>query len=166
MTARTGEQNNILLAFRLLSHTLEHIVSLRHEKREFFFTWSDSSQTAPMPYQQPLAVDPELEEILRVRSRSAQIEVYGSIHSHLYAFRQLCSRSMTVAVDQHDLANQSHPCPDRKLRRFRIGNQPGEISLPFAEVRQQVRVRAPRFGDVAELCQILQRLCSSSRHLE
>ncbi len=38
-----------LLALRLLPLTLEHVVSVRPEKCEFFFTGSNSSQPAPMP---------------------------------------------------------------------------------------------------------------------
>src|SRR5271155_4156210 len=106
VTAGTTEQNNALLTFRLFSFTLEHVVSVRPEKWEFFFSRNDRSKPAPLPGQQRLAVHPELEEILRVRSRAAQIEVNGSIDSHLHTFRRVRSHRIAPAADQNHLANQ------------------------------------------------------------
>lgn len=90
MTAGAPEQDstslsswiNIIIAFK-------DIDLVRVEDTEFLLPRRNRSQSARLFGQQPLAAHPELKEVLRMRSCPDQIEVYGSIHSHLHAFRQL-----------------------------------------------------------------------------
>src|ERR1700722_6205129 len=104
--------------FRLIVFSLEAVDTMRPEKRKFLFPRSNCSNSAPVPGEQPLAAQPKFEEILRMGP--AQIEVNGSIHPHLHAFRQASGHGLSAAADQHNLSDQRHLCSNRKLRRFRI----------------------------------------------